>query len=508
MAELLLGIDVGTSSTKVVLLAPDGSVRGEAEASHPISQPHPGWSEQQPDDWWDSTCRAIRDVLAQSGVDPEAVAAIGMSGQMHGSVFLPRSADPNDPKPIRPALLWNDQRTVEQCTQIEAAAGGRAALVRLTGNPALTGMTLPKILWLRDHEPPHFASTAHVILPKDYIRFRLTGELATDFGDGSGIGAMNLRTRTWDAGLLGALGLEADLLPPLVDSQQVCGTITARAAEATGLCAGTPVVAGSGDQMTGAIGMGVVAPGIFHATLGTSGVVYAHVGSELPVEESGSLQMMCSAVPNEYAVYGCMLSAAGALHWCRETIAPGTSFAELDDAAALVKPGAEGLLFLPQLTGERCPFFDPAARGAWIGLTSRHKRGHLVRAVMEGVALTMAQMLERFRAAGTEVREVRLGGGGARSPLWRSMMTDCLDAPTTTLRTAAGSAYGAAMLAGVGVGTFKDVRDASQQCVAVSERCAPTTGVARYAALRTLLDDARKAIEPIHHQLGTSQTPA
>lgn len=459
--------------------------------------PRPGWSEQHPDWWWNAACRATRTALAAPGVRTADVMAVGFSGQMHGSVFLPAHPDPSAPKPIRNALLWNDQRTGAECQQIEQAAGGREQLIAMVGNPALTGFTAPKILWLREHEPDHFMRTRHILLPKDYVRFRLTGELAIDAGDASGTLLLDPRTRDWHMGLLTALGLDRSLFPKVIEAPDVAGAVTQQASEATGLIAGTPVVAGSGDQMTGAVGMGIVRAGLVSATLGTSGVIFAHAGRSLPTDRSGRLQIMCSAAPGEYCVYGCMLSAAGALHWFRDTCAAGASYAGLDEEAEQVGPGAGGLIFLPYLTGERCPHPDPHARGAFIGLTARHARGHLARAVLEGVAFGMAAMLDLVRGAGVVTREVRMGGGGAKSRLWRTIHADAFGCPVTMLNTAEGSAYGAAILAGVGAGAWSSVPEACDCCLRETDRIEPDqTQVQVYRALRQEFESLYPALQP------------
>jgi len=486
---LLLGLDIGTSATKAILIDESGAVRASADSPHSVQMPRPGWSEQDPDEWWTAACRATRAAMAKANATGADVKAVGFSGQMHGSVFLGGNPDAGNPRPIRPAMLWNDQRTGAQCESIERAAGGRDALVRITGNPALTGFTLPKVLWLKEHEPHHFERLRHLLLPKDYVRFRLTGELAIDIGDASGVGLLDLRARAWHAQLTRALGLSPAILPTIVESSASIGTVSRHAAELTGLRAGTVVAAGSGDQMAGAVGMGIVSPGLVSATLGTSGVIFAHAGPNVPRDLGGRVQIMCSAVPGEYCVYGCMLSAAGAMQWFHDALLPNESFAVLDAEAAKCDAGAEGLIFLPYLTGERCPHPDPLARGAFIGLTARHTRAHMIRAILEGVAFGMADMLDLVRSMHITPSEIRLGGGGAKSILWREIQANSYATPITLLNTSEGSAYGAALLGGVAAGLWSNVPEACRACLNERSRLTPDpAAVARHAELRRVFD--------------------
>jgi xylulokinase len=489
---MLLGLDIGTSATKAILIDESGAVRASADSPHTVQMPRPGWSEQDPDEWWTAACLATRSALSRASATGVDVRAVGFSGQMHGSVFLGGDPNPDDPRPLRPAMLWNDQRTGAQCRAIEQAAGGRAALIRITGNPALTGFALPKVLWLREHQPRHFEQFRHLLLPKDYVRFRLTGELAIDVGDASGVGLLDIRSRSWHADLMRAVGLDEAILPRVVESSARAGNVSRRAADLTGLREGTPVAAGSGDQMAGAVGMGVVSAGIVSATLGTSGVIFAHCGSSPPHDPEGRVQAMCAAVPGEYCVYGCMLSAAGALQWYRNAFAADESYSDLDKEAAAIEPGAEGLIFLPYLTGERCPHADPLARGALVGLTARHARGHVTRAVLEGVAFGMAQMLDLVRRLGIEPHEIRLSGGGAKSKLWREIQAACYGAPVTLLNSSEGSAYGAAILGGVAAGVWSSVPEACGACLSERGRIAPD------AALVTQYDRQRRVFESLY----------
>lgn len=514
MSELLLGVDVGTSSVKALACDREGRIVATFSAAHPIQQPHPGWSEQNPEDWWRATVEAIRGVLADPRCAASRVIAVGLSGQMHGSVFLPAKGE----TPIRPALLWNDQRTAEQCRAIETAFGGRDRLVSMVGNAALTGFTLPKILWLREKEPDNFARVGTVLLPKDYVRLRLDGRRATDVGDASGTLLFDIDARTWSREAISLANLSPSIMPNVVEAGEVTGQVTPAAAAETGLPEGIPVIAGSGDNQAGAVGAGIVRPGLVLATIGTSGVVYAH--SDVPRRDlaapaqdpsgprgvAGRLHTMCAAngskgVRGHYSLTGCMLSAGGSLQWCREALFPSESFESLMAEAARVRPGCDGLVFLPYLTGERCPHPDPQARGGWIGLTSRHTRGHLVRAVIEGVTFGMGQILDLARGLGVRVESVRLGGGGARSALWRQMQADVYRCRVAIMDTEEGPAFGAALLAGVGAGVFSDVAEASRTAVHESGGVDPADSGAydgARAVYASLYDDLRSRFAMLH----------
>ncbi|MFG0283355.1 MAG: xylulokinase [Phycisphaerales bacterium JB039] len=489
MADCLLGIDIGTSSTKAALIDVRGAVVASATRPHTISMPRPGWSEQDPAQWWEATAGAVREALQRA---PTArVLGIGLSGQMHGSVLLNQHAidsDGRDAPALRPALLWNDQRTSAQCAQIEQAVGGRRALVELVGNAAIPGFTLPKILWLREHEPDIFARAAAIMLPKDYIRFRLTGEIATDVGDGAGTLLMDVDHRAWSERICAAVDLDPTLLPPIVESAQTVAPLSEWAAGELGLAPGVPVVGGSGDNMTGAVGAGVVRPGSALAILGTSGVIYAHAARphrDLPAQDPvGRLHTMCAADgdgqhPGAWCVTGCMLSAAGSLAWAHDTLWAHESYETLFAEAAGAAPGCAGLAFLPYLTGERCPYPDPQARAGWIGLTARHTRADMVRAILEGVSFGMAQILELATDAGVAIDEVRTSGGGARSPEWRAILATALGRPVVpTDAQQEGGAFGAALLAGVGAGVWPSVAAACDATVRTLEPTEPDAAAA------------------------------
>jgi xylulokinase len=472
--SLLLGIDVSTTGSKALLINPDGEIVGGATTPHPLSNPRPLWSEQEPEDWWQSVCSSIRQALVNANASGAAVSAIGLTGQMHGLVLLDEHKNL-----LRPAILWNDQRCAAECDEIRAAIG-RTQLIQITGNDALTGFTAPKIVWVRNHEPHIFARVRHVLLPKDFIRLKLTGLLAMDKADGSGTMLFDLKNRNWSSVVLEALGIPAEWMPPTYEGHQITGEVSSGAAEATGLRAGTAVVAGGGDQAAQAVGVGAVRPGIVALTLGTSGVVFASTDSCL-IEPEGRLHAFCHAVPDRWHLMGVMLSAAGSLQWYRDALVPDVTFDELMAEAAGAPAGSEGLLFLPYLSGERTPHPDPLARGAWVGLTIRHKRGHLTRSVLEGVAFGLRDGFELLKSAGVGLLEqVRVSGGGAKSALWRQILADVFDVELVTVNTTEGAAYGAAILAGLAHGAWPDVETACSNLIKVVERVSPNRNRATF----------------------------
>jgi xylulokinase len=465
----LLGIDIGTSGTKTLICDDSGHVLATAMAEHPIASPKPGWSEQNPIDWWNSTCAATKAVLKKAKVKADQISGIGLSGQMHGSVFLG-----DGEKPLRPALLWNDQRTAEQCREIESKAGGREALIELVANPALTGFTAPKILWVRQHEPKVYEKTKHILLPKDYIRYRMTGEYATEVSDASGMLLLDVVNRKWSDRLLDLLQIDKSLLARLYESPEITGTLSRKAAGELGLVEGIPVVGGGGDQAAGAVGNGIVASGIVSATLGTSGVVFAHA-DEPTRDPKGRVHTMCHAVPGKWCVFGCMLSAGGSFQWFRNQFASDeiarAKKAKVDPYELLVASakeaplGSEGLFFLPYLTGERCPHPDPCARGGWIGLTSRTTRPMMIRSLLEGVTFGMRDALEIMQQMNVAITQVRASGGGARSEFWQQLQADIYNQPIVITNATEGPAYGVALLAGVGTGVWKSVEEACKKSI-------------------------------------------
>jgi xylulokinase len=470
--SLVLGLDVSTTATKAVLMDAEGRIRAVGTSEYGYETPRPLWSEQDPELWWTATVAAVRESLERAAVEGGAVEAVGLTGQMHGLVALDAAS-----RVLRPAILWNDQRTARGCDRIRELLG-RDRLIAITGNDALPGFTAPKLLWVREHEPDVWARIAHVSLPKDLVRLRLSGDFAVDKADGAGTLLFRLADRDWSGEVLEALGIDRSWLPTTFEGPEVTGKITEEAAEATGLRTGTPVVAGGGDQAAAAVGVGSVEPGISSLSLGTSGVVFTTTEGPV-IEPEGRLHAFCHAVPDRWHLMGVMLSAAGSLRWYRDALAPGVDFGELVEEAASVEPGSDGLLFLPYLTGERTPHPDPEARGAFVGLTVNHDRRHLTRAVLEGVAFGLRDSLELMNAAGVAPpSEFRATGGGTRSPLWRQILADVLGARIVTTTTAEGAAQGAATLAAVGVGWFSSVTEACAAVVRPVEATEPSSSPA------------------------------
>ncbi len=495
---LLLGIDLSTTGAKALLIDPEGRVISSATTPLNLSTPFPLWSEQEPHEWWEATANSIRQALADANVSGDSVAAIGLTGQMHGLVVLDQERHV-----LRPAILWNDQRCGAECDEIRARVS-LERLVQITGNDALTGFTAPKILWLETHEPDVYRRIRHVLLPKDYIRYKLTGALAMDKADGSGTMLFDLRKRSWSSEILDALHIDADWLPPTFEGHEITSHVSAEAAEQTGLRTGTPVVAGGGDQSAQAIGVGVVRPGTMAVTLGTSGVVFAATESPL-IEPQGRLHAFCHAVAGRWHLMGVMLSAAGSLQWYHDKLARDKSFAELVGEAAQVPAGSEGLIFLPYLSGERTPHPDPLARGAWIGLTARHDQPHLTRSVLEGVAFGLKDIFCLMKEAGLgAIDQVRLSGGGAKSSLWRQILADVLGAELVTVNTTEGAAYGAALLAGVAAGMWSNVDAACAQTISVSDRIAPDAqSVATYQVVYQHYRNLYPMLRPTFHALAS-----
>ena len=493
---LFLGIDISTTGAKALLIDEQGLVISSANTPLNLSTPRPLWSEQDPHEWWSGAVASIQQALARAGVDGKAVAAVGLTGQMHGLVLLDENG-----AVLRPAILWNDQRTAAQCDEIHRRLG-KERLIQITGNVALTGFTAPKILWVNQNEPEIYRRARHILLPKDYARFRLTGEYAMDKADGSGTILFDLRQRDWSPEVLAALDIPVSWLPPTYEGPQVTGKVSLAAAAETGLLAGTPVMAGGGDQAAGAVGAGVVEPGIVSLVMGTSGVVFASTDQAL-IEPQGRLHAFCHAAPGYWHLMGVMLSAAGSLQWHRDTLAPQTSFDELTAEAAQAPAGCEGLFFLPYLTGERTPYPDPLARAAWVGLTVRHKRAHLTRAVLEGVAFGLKDSFTLIQQAGLgEIRQVRVSGGGAKSPLWRQILASVLDAELVTVNTTEGAAYGAAICASVGAGAWPSVPAACAATIQITGRTAPDGTVDTYRKLYPEYQALYPALKPTFDRAG------
>jgi xylulokinase len=479
----LLGLDVGTSSTKVVLLDARGRVVCTTAAAYEFRTPRPLWAESDPADWWRAAQRALQDLWAKSKVKPAEIAGVGLTGQMHGLVLLDAAG-----AVLRPCIMWNDQRTAKQCASITEKVG-RARVLKLTGNPVLPGFTAPKIRWVAENEPEVFRRVAKVLLPKDYLRYQLTGEFFTDVSDASGMSLLDVAKRRWSDEMREACGVPRAWLPEVTESPVASAKISARAAKLTGLVAGTPVIAGAGDQAAGAVGCGIVRTGVVSCTLGTSGVVFAHADEYRP-DPQGRLHAFCHAVPGKWHLMGVQLSSAGSLQWyknalggeetLREKAGKGNAYDLLTTAAARVPAGAEGLIFLPYLTGERTPHPDPDARGVFFGLTLRHGKAHLTRAVLEGVTYGLRDSLELMRALGVRPKAVVASGGGARSAFWRQMLADNFETPLVTVSATEGSAYGAALLAGVGAGVWKTVEAACAVAVKETSRVKPGTDAAVY----------------------------
>jgi xylulokinase len=485
----LIGVDVGTSGTRALAVTTDGELVAEASRPHELLTPRPGWSEQDPAQWWDATRAVLAEVAPAAG----EVVGLGLTGQMHGSVFLDAAG-----KVIRPALLWNDQRTAAECDEITERVGAER-LLELAGNPALTGFQAPKILWLARNEPDAYARVASVLLPKDYVRLLLTGEHATDASDAAGTLLLDVRARDWSAAILDALEIPREWMPAVHEGPEGTGTLRDELAAELGLPRGLPVAAGGGDNAAAAVGVGVVREGSLSSSIGTSGVIFAHRDAFAP-DPSGRVHAFCHAVPGAWHLMSVVLSAGGSLSWWRDQT--GSDFGTLVAEAEAVAPGAEGLVFLPYLTGERTPHLDPEARGGFVGLTVRHGRGHLTRAVMEGVAFSMRDGLEIMRDLGTPDYDVRAVGGGARSPLWLQLQADVYGRAIRGTVIDEGPAYGAALLAGVAAGAFADVGDATARVRLREEVTEPDPERARrydelyqvYTSLYPALRDAMHAL--------------
>ncbi|MBV9436851.1 MAG: xylulokinase [Acidobacteria bacterium] len=473
MQPCVIGIDVGTGGTRVLIADSSGRLLASATEEHaPFASPQIGWAEQHPDDWWRAAQLAIRRALQQSAVRAEQVACVGFSGQMHGAVLLD-AAD----QVVRPALIWCDVRTQSQCDELNRSVGS-ARIIQLTCNPALTNFTLTKLLWVREKEPENWARVRSVLLPKDYVRFRLTGEKAIDVADASGTLMLDVARRQWSSELLQAAKIDRALLPSLFESPEVCGQITAKAAEATGLKLGTPVVAGAGDQAAGATGMGIVSPGAVSATIGTSGVVFA--ATDRPaLDPHGRLHTFCHAIPGRWHVMGVTQAAGLSLRWFRDQFGTRDNgktqdpYELLTAEATRVPAGSDGLLWAPYLMGERTPHLDPDARAALVGITASHTRAHVVRAILEGVAFSLKDTFTIFEEMRVPVKRIRLGGGGARSELWRQIQADIYGHEVEIVEAEEGAAYGAALLAGVGAGIWPSVDVACATSVRVAKTIHP-----------------------------------
>lgn len=480
----LIGIDIGTSGTKTILCNTKGAILADVTVEYPCYAPKPGWSEQKPEDWWKAVIASVKQAIAKAKVKGSEVKGIGLSGQMHGLVCLDK-----ENRVLRPAILWNDQRTHRECVEITEKAGGLKKLLGMVSNPALTGFTAPKILWVRKNEPKIYSKTTMMLLPKDYIRFLMTGEYATEVSDASGTLLLDVKKRAWCKPLLDKLQIDLAKLPKVFESQEVSGTVHAACAKLMGIPVGTPVVGGGGDQAAGAVGSGIVGSGVVSATMGTSGVVFAHADT-VATDPLGRVHTFCHAVPGAWHIMGVVLAAGGSLQWyrnqiCAEEIAQAKKqkcdpYKLIDAAAAKVPAGSEGLYFLPYLTGERTPHADPFARACFVGLTPRSDKAMMARAVMEGATYAMNDCLDIIRGMGVQPKQIRLSGGGAMSPFWQQMQADIYNCDCAITNTHAGPAYGVMLLAGVGTGVWKSVPEACKATIALKKtikKHAPTVKV-------------------------------
>jgi xylulokinase len=498
-----LGIDVGTSGTKTLLIDAKGNVLAQADAHYPMHQPRPGWTEQDPEDWWTATVKTVKAVMKKSKLKPGDVKAIGLSGQMHGSVFLDK-----EDKVIRPALLWNDQRTGAQCEAITKAAGGRQKLISMVANPALTGFQAPKILWLRDNEKKNFDRLAKVLLPKDDIRRRLTGEYATEVSDASGTLLLDVVKRQWSKELLSAIKLDAGLLPRVFESHEVTGTLTAAAAKTLGLTTACKVVGGAGDCAAGAVGNGVVKKGILSTSIGTSGVMFVH--SDTPeYDAAGRLHTFCHAVNGKWHMMGVNLTSGGALQWWVDSVLQGLSgvagakrFEAATKEAESIASGSDGVVFLPYLNGERTPHADPMARGSFVGMNLTHTRAHLTRAVMEGITFALRDSLEIIESLDVPVQQIRASGGGSKNPMWRQMQADIFGKKVATLVVEQGPAFGVALLASVGAGEYPNIEAACKATIQVADETKPDRAATkRYNELFPIYRDLYGQLKESMHKL-------
>lgn len=482
-----VGIDVSTTASKALVIDMQGNVIASQSHPHGLSTPRPLWSEQDPDDWWKATSQALRDITAK--VPAERIAAIGLTGQMHGLTTLDEAG-----RPLRPAILWNDGRSGPQCQHLTEQIGAQK-LWTIIGGRLQSSFTVTKLVWLRENEPEIYRQIRHILLPKDYARYKLSGAFVCDVADGSGISLMDIAKRTWSDELLAAWDIPRSILPELCESIDVSARVSEEAAAQTGLKAGTPIVGGAGDQPAGGVGNGIVEPGQVSLTVGTSGVAFVSARTYQP-QPNGALQHFCHAIPGAWFYMGVVLSAGGSYRWFIDELAQGKSYDELDRMAAGVPRGSGGLLFAPYLTGERNPHPDPLARGAFVGLTLRHGLAHMTRSVMEGVAFGMRDNVELLRELGLKPSEAVIGGGAANSPIWRQMMTDIMGIPLYTVNTTEGAALGAAILAAVGVGAYPDVPTACKEIVRKETITDPDpTGVAEYERLYPLYRDLYPALK-------------
>ena len=466
--EYVIGVDLGTSGTKTVLFSTNGQPVASKTIEYPLYQPQNGWAEQAPEDWWHAACGSMKEVISKSGINPKDIKGIGISGQMHGLVMLDKAGNV-----LRRSIIWCDQRTAAECDEITNKVGA-SRLIELTANPALTGFTASKILWVRNNEPEIYEKCAHILLPKDYVRYMLTGEFATEVSDASGMQLLDVPNRCWSDEVLSKLGIDKSLLAKVYESPEITGKVTAQASELCGVPAGTPVVGGAGDNAAAAVGTGTVQDGIAFTTLGTSGVVFAHT-DKLSIDPKGRVHTFCCAVPGAWHVMGVTQAAGLSLKWFRDNFCDAEMASAkgmkkdpyylMDKQAENIPIGAERLLYLPYLMGERTPHLDPNCRGAFIGLSAMHTRQHMLRAVMEGVVYSQRDSVEVLRGMGVKINDMLACGGGGTSPLWRQMLADVYGCPVKTVVSKEGPALGVAILASVGTGIYKSVQEACKEVI-------------------------------------------
>jgi xylulokinase len=500
----VLGLDIGTGGSRAVIVDERGAIVASSTRPHqPFSSPGPAWAEQQPEDWWQAAQSAVKDAIASARLTSRDIECVGLSGQMHGAVLLDDRGDV-----LRPAIIWCDQRTAEECRWLEREIGADR-LIQLTSNPALTNFTVTKLLWVRTHEPVTWARVRHVLLPKDYVRYRMSGAFAIDVADASGTLLLDVERRTWSQEMLTATGIDETILPKVFESPAVSAHVSAEGARCTGLLAGTPIVAGAGDQAAGAVGMGITRPGAVSVTIGTSGVVFA--ATERPaLDRRGRIHTFCHAIPGRWHVMGVTQAAGLSLRWVRDQwmadAGGDAAYERLTSEAATVPAGSDGVLWAPYLMGERTPHCDPDVRAALIGLAASHSRAHVVRAVLEGVAFSLRDTFAIFEELGVPATDVRVGGGGARSPLWREIQATVYNRPVTTVAAEEGAAFGAALLAGVGAGMWRDVDDACDRVVRTAEITPPRADAVdvmarQYATYRRIYPALREiaGLPPLDH---------
>lgn len=466
--DYLLGLDIGTSGVKALLISVEGKIISSKTVSYPLATPHPGWAEQSPYDWWEATVEVIEEVVSSTQIDSTQIKGISLSGQMHSSVFLDEKMEV-----IRPAILWSDTRTSEQCKEICVKAGGLDQLIRYVSNPALEGFTAPKILWLKEKEPENYQKVKYILLPKDYIRYRLTGELFTEVSDAAGTLLFEVIKKRWSTGLLEKLEIDQNLLPPVLNSFDLAGRITKPIAEKTGLKFKIPVVAGGADNACGAVGSGIIQEGRVMVSIGSSGVVLAQTNNP-QADQKGRIHLFNHAYPDSWYIMGVTLSAGMSYEWLQKKLFNHSlDYAKLDQLAEEVNPGSEGLIFLPYLYGERTPHADANARGVYFGISGKHDQRHFIRSVLEGVTFALKDSLELIKDKGVKIKEIRAIGGGAKSSVWQQILADILGEEINLLNVEEGPAFGAALIAGVGVGVYSSFAEAVNRIIKVKKTIVP-----------------------------------